>query len=143
MRLRLTEVKYMGYVLTSQGVKPDPAKLDAVTQMSEPTDKKGVQRLIGCVTYLSKFMPNLSETAELPRRFTDKEAHVDWLPHHAEAFMKIKQAISTAPVLKYFDLNEDAVIQCDASESGLGATLLQQGRPDTFASRVLTKTERN
>ena len=51
--------------------------------------------------------------------------------------------ITTAPVLKYYDVASETTIQCDASESGLGATLLQNGQPVAFASRSLSTAERN
>ena len=143
MKLRLTEVKYIGHILSSEGLKPDPDKVRAVNEMPIPEDKKAVQRLIGCVNYLAKFLPSLSQIAEPLRRLSDKDAHFEWLQHHSEAFDQIKEMLTSDPVLKYYDINEDVVIQCDASQAGLGATLLQQERPVTFASRALKPAERN
>lgn len=51
--------------------------------------------------------------------------------------------ITEAPVLKFYNVTEEATIQCDASEKGLGATLLQKGQPVAFASRSLTPSEQN
>ena len=51
--------------------------------------------------------------------------------------------ITKAPVLKFYNVTEEATIQCDASEKGLGATLLQKGQPIAFASRSLTTSEQN
>jgi len=58
---RCTSVSYIGHKLTSEGIKPDPEKIEAIMGMPEPQDKKGVQRLLGMVNYVGKFVPNLSE----------------------------------------------------------------------------------
>ena len=55
----MTEITYIGHVLTEKGVKPDKEKIKAITEMPAPTDKKGVQRLLRTVNYLAKFVPNL------------------------------------------------------------------------------------
>ena len=60
-----------------------------------------------------------------------------------DAFDKIKKMITSAPVLRYYDTNLDVTIECDASDYGLGAVLLQQNQPICYASRTLTPTERN
>ena len=54
-------VPYVGHLITADGLKPDPAKINAVQHMLQPNDKNGVRRFLGFVTYLSKFIPNLSE----------------------------------------------------------------------------------
>ena len=65
-----------------------------------------------------------------------------WFPHHEEAWNNLKLMITKAPLLKYYNVEEEVTIQCDASEYGLGATLLQNGQPVCFASQALTRTER-
>ena len=64
LRLQLKEVPYMGHLLTSEGLRPDPMKVEAIQQMAKPEDKKAVHWLLGFVNYLSSFMPRLSEVAE-------------------------------------------------------------------------------
>ena len=59
-KLGLTE-PFIGHVISRDGLKPDPEKVRAVAEMPLPTDKKGIQRLMGFVNYLSKFLPNLSD----------------------------------------------------------------------------------
>ena len=54
----------------------------------------------------------------------------------------IKQLVTNHPVMRYYDVNEPVTIECDASEVGLGATLLQKGQPVAYAARSLTTTER-
>ena len=56
---------------------------------------------------------------------------------------RVKELIVSAPVLAYYDMSKPVTIQCDASKSGLGAALLQEGRPVAYSSRVMTQTEQN
>ncbi|KAL7857277.1 hypothetical protein SRHO_G00161760 [Serrasalmus rhombeus] len=140
--LRKEEVPYIGHLLTSEGLKIDPEKVRVVTEMPRPTDVKGVQRLVGMVNYLSKFYAHLSDDCEILRQLTHKDSIWDWTPVHEEAFTRLKINIAKAPVLKYYSPKEEVTLQCDASETGLGAALTQNGKPVAFASRALMTTER-
>ena len=73
---------------------------------------------------------------------TAKEAKVIWSQQHETAFKEVRELVVKHPVLKYYDVHEPVVVQCDASEHGLGAALLQNGQPVAFASRSLSQTER-
>lgn len=141
-KLRQREVSYIGHLLTSDGLKIDPDKVRAITHMQKPTDVKAVQRLLGMVNYLSKFCAHLSDQCEALRQLTHKNCEWRWTAQHEEAFCKIKETIANAPVLKYYNPDEELTIQCDASEGGLGAALMQGGKPVAFTSRALTQTER-
>ena len=74
-------------------------------------------------------------------KLTTKDAKFVWSREHDEAFEQVKKLVTSYPVLKYYDLNAEVTLQCDASEKGLGATLLQNGQPVAFASRTLSKVE--
>ena len=142
LRLRLDQVTYMGHSFTSEGLRPDPMKVEAIVSMPRPDDKRAVQRLLGCLNYLSRFMPTISEVSEPLRKLTEKNALFVLESEQEEAFQTIKSMISSTPVLKYYDVASETTIQCNASESGLGATLLQNGQPVAFALRSLSAVER-
>lgn len=114
----------MGNILTADGIRPDPDKVTAITDMRRPENVKAVQRFIGLATYLSRFMPHLSETCKPLRRLTDKGALWSWQSQQEEAFQSVKLLVSCQPILKYYNVHEEVTIQCDASEVGIGATLL-------------------
>ena len=141
MKLRMSEVNFMGHLLTNKGLKPDPAKVEAITKLPKPQDVEGVQRLNGFVNYLAKFLPKLSEVMEPIRRLTRKDAPWNWSSEQDQAFENVQRLVTEAPVLRYYDPSLDLTIQCDASQSGLGAALLQNGKPIEYASRSLTDTE--
>lgn len=142
LRLRLDQVTYMGQLFTSEGLRPDPMNVEAITSMLRPDGKKAVQHLLRCVNYLSRFMPKLFQVSEPLRKLIEKDTIVMWESQQEEAFQCIKNMISSAPVLKYYDVSRETTIQCDASKSGLEATLLQNGQPAEFAPRSLSAVER-
>ena len=109
LKLRQTEVSYMGHILTSSGIRPDPKKIQAILDMPKPTDVKGVQRFIGLVTYLSKFLPHLSEACEPLRRLTTKDKLWYWQSQQEEAFAIVKRLVTEKPVLRYYDLEDEAM----------------------------------
>ena len=82
----------------------------------------------------------MSELSEPLRRLTKQNTVWAWESEQQQAFEKIKHALTTLPVLTYFDKNKEHIIQTDASKMGLGAVLLQEGQPVVYASRALTLT---
>ena len=94
------------------------------------------------MNYLAKFLPKLSEIMEPIRRLMRKDTQWHWSEEQDSAFQKIQHMVTQAPVLSYYDPCSELTIQCDASQGGLGAALLQNGRPIEYASRALTETEK-
>ena len=140
-KYKCEEVQFMGHCLTNEGLKPDPQKVDAILKMEKPQDVTGVQRLIGPVKYLSKFLSNLSQICEPIRRLTHKGVEWRWSTEQDEAFRKIKEAVTTAPVLQYFDAAKHTEGCRDASSQGIGFVSTQDEHPITYASRALTSPE--
>jgi len=83
------------------GLKPDPAKVEAILKLPKPTDVTAVQRFIGLANYLSRFLPNFSQKCYPLRRLTDKGATWQWTSKHGHALQDIKQFVVEAPVLKF------------------------------------------
>eukprot|EP00795_Rhopilema_esculentum_P002305 gene2305-17930_t len=118
-KFKSDKVSFIGHTLTQNGLKIDPAKVEAITKMSKPKDVAGVQRFIGMVKYLAKFLPRLSEVCEPLRNLTHKDAPWVWEKDHDKSFADIQKAICEAPVLKYFDHKAATEGQADASSKGL------------------------
>ena len=108
-----------------------------------PTIVSGVKRLCGMVQYMAKFLPDLSTILEPIRELTRKEKAWQWSEDCEAAFQKIKEMLTETPVLADFDPGKEVVVQVDSSKDGIGAVLLQDGRPVEYASRSLTASERN
>ena len=141
-QFKCSEVSFIGQVMTKEGLKPDPRKVEAIVKMDRPNDVPAVQRFIGLVKYLSKFLQDLSEMCEPLRRLTNKDVEWTWGHEEEVAFERIKGAVVKAPVLKYFNESDPTECQGDASQGGLGFVVMQCGQPVTFASRALTPAEK-
>ena len=136
------QLGYVGHVLTSEGVKADPEKVRAVVEMQTPDDAKSLRRFLGMVTYLSKFIPQLSEAAALLRTSIREGVPWSWCDEQQEAFDKIKSAITTDPVLQFYDVQQEVTLTCDASSHGPGAACLRDGKTVAYASRALSTTQK-
>ena len=142
LQLRLSSVPYIGHLITSEGLKPDPQKPQAIQFMQKPKHPAAVQRYLGFVNHLSKLLSKLSTLCESLRELTKKEVDWVWNDKQATAFETIKNMVIKAPVLRYYDVSEEVTMQCDASQDGLGCVLLQNGQPVAFVSKNLTETEK-
>ena len=140
MKLHLSEVKYMGHVLTAEGVKADPDKVQGIKDLRDPESAEDVRSFLGTVNYLARYIPQLSQLAAPLRESIAAEDFV-FREEDKKAWNKLKEAISEDTMLRYFDPTIPAVIECDASGNGLGAVLLQGGKPVYFASRTLSDAE--
>ena len=136
-------VNYVGHILSARGLESDPRKVAAIMNMDIPKSRADLQRFLGMVTYLGKFMSGLSELCAPLRALLQEKTEWLWTREADEAVKGIKKAVSSTPVLKYFDETKRVTIQCDASSTGLGAVLLQGGQPVTYASRTLSAAEQN
>ena len=142
MQFRRSEVNYLGHVISAEGLKIDPNKVKAIHEMPDPSDKQGVLRVLGMANYVQKFAPNLAELTKPLRDLVKKDTEYFWDEHvHGKCFSEIKNTLTQAPVLKFFNPDLPTVLQCDASQGGLGACLLQKEHPIAYASRSLTPTE--
>lgn len=126
--LKTPSVPYIGHILTADRVNADATKISSIKEMKNPTDNSGVRRLLGTANYLSKFLPKLSDLAESLRQLTRDEVDFKWTKTHEDAFLRIKEMVTSPPILKYYDPQKDLVLQCDASETGLGSTLMPAER---------------
>ena len=108
----------------------------------------GIEAFLGMFDELAIFLPHLSQDCEILRQLHRKDIEWSWLPHDQKAFEKIKMKLTEAPVLSYYDPNRELTIQCDASQHGLGAALMQGGTPYriciacSFGSWIKIRTKR-
>lgn len=111
--------------------------------MQPPKNRSELETVLGMITYLEKFAPSLSEVTAPMRMLLSSRSEFVWDAAQDEAFDKVKSILtrSPGPILSYFDPSKDIVLQVDASKYGLGATLLQDGKPVCYASKALTPSE--
>lgn len=144
LQINRQSTTYMGHQLTKQGLKPCENKIKAIVDMPPPKDRQELMRLLGMATYLAKFVPNFSEVTAKLRELLPKDVEYRWDDAtHGTALRKLKDLLVSAPVLQYYDIDKDLVIQADASSYGLGGCLLSDDKPIEYASRSMTVTERD
>ena len=135
------QVTYLGHCISADGITPDENRVKAILAMPPPKDKKGVERLLGTLNYVSEFVPNMSTVTEHIRVLLGKDVPFVWTWEQEAAFENVKKLLSTAPVLAFYDVKQPVTVSCDASQTGLGAVFLQQERPVAYISRALSDTE--
>ena len=143
LKLRCKEMPYMGHLLTSDELKPHPAKIEAIMKMDRPNDVPGVRRILGLANYMSKFLNKLADISDPLNQLTHKHKEFQWTSAHDEAFETIKKAVTEAPILKYCNSSEETILQCDALSIGLGEVVMQDERPVVYRSRHLTPSEQH
>ena len=142
-----TEMTFLGHTISAHGIEPDFNKIAAILEMPNPTNVKELQRFLGMITYLGKFIPNLSDETTPLRTLLEKDIIWHFGTPQTQAVARLKSLITASPVLKYFDPRCNTRISSDASKKGLGAVLEQQHdnlwHPIAFASRSLSPAEQN
>ncbi|UYV81765.1 K02A2.6-like [Cordylochernes scorpioides] len=142
MQLAQEKVKFIGHEISKNGISADPSKLEAIQKIKRPMDKTSLQRFLGTVNYLAKFMHNLADKTVLLRQLLKKNTLWTWNEAIEKEFIELKNLVSNPPVLGLFDPHRKVTLSVDASQHGLGAVLMQEGRPIAFASASLNNTQK-
>ena len=132
-------VTFFGTVYDANGAHPDPKKVDAIHKMPPPDNRQQLQHFLGMVTYLSPFIPSLSTHTAPLCELLKEDSEFMWNPTYQEAFNQIKKLVCKDTTLWYFNIQKPVTVQVDASKKGLGAALLQDGCPVTYASKAPTE----
>lgn len=142
-----SEVKYLGHIITKEGIKTDPDKVSAMLKRAEPRNQKEVISFIQSCSWYRRFINNFSAIISPLSQLLKKNATWTWDDSQKEAYTKLKYALTTAPILKQADTTAPFTIKTDASNYAIGAVLLQgEGENEhvvEYASRLLIPAERN
>jgi hypothetical protein len=139
----LREVAFLGHVISKEGVRVDPKKIEAVEKWPAPTSVTEVRSFLGLAGYYRRFVENFSKIAMPMTNLMKKTTPFKWTPQCEEAFLELKKRLTSAPVLTLPSEDGEYAIYCDASKNGLGAVLMQDGRVIAYASRQLKQYEVN
>ena len=139
----LNEIDYLGYIVTPEGVKPNPKKIKAIQALERPTTVTEVRRLIGMVQYYQDLWPRRSHILEPFTAISSgkKGAKIKWSTELETAFTQVKAMVSQETLLTYPDWSKTFDIHTDASDFQLGAVISQEGRPIAFFSRKLNAAQ--
>ena len=143
LELKRPKVSFFGAEYSVDGMHPCPKKIQGITKMTPPIDKQQLASFIGMVTYMGNFVPHLSHHTEPLRAMLKQDAVFHWDEASNASFQKIKDLIAktASQPLQYYDRRKSVTVQADASQRGLGACLVQEGKPIAFTSKSLTDTE--
>lgn len=141
-KIAQTEIQYLGRELSREGIKPDKAKVKAILEMPTPESRKDLERFLGMIQYIGRFIPSLSAMSAPLRILLKKETEWHWEKEQEDAYNKLKNLATSTPTLKYFDVDRPVELSVDASKDGLGAVLTQEGNPVAYASKALTQAEK-
>lgn len=142
-----TKIKYLGYVLSDQGLSMDASKIQPILDYPSPRSIKDIRRLLGLAGFYQKFIRNYSEiTTPLTNLLKKDRKKFSWTEEAEIALTKLKTALVTAPVLSNPDFHAPFIIETDSSDLAIGAVLvqIQQGERKTIAyfSKKLSSTQR-
>jgi hypothetical protein len=140
-------VEFLGHVVSEEGIETDPAKVDKVLKCPRPKNIHEVRSAVGLFSYYRRFMPDFSEIAKPLVTLTEKDRPFVWEDAQEDAFLKLKELLTKAPVLSYPLAEGQFILDTDASQVGIGAVLsqMQDGEEKVIAygSRALSKSEQN
>nr|ABA98544.1 retrotransposon protein, putative, Ty3-gypsy subclass [Oryza sativa Japonica Group] len=131
----LSEDKFLGHVITAQGIAVDPANVESVTKWTPPKTVSQIRSFLGLAGYYRRFIEIFSRIARPMTQLLKKDEKFKWTAECDKSFEELKKKLVSAPVLILPDQTKDFQVYCDASRHGLGCVLMQEGRVVAFASR--------
>lgn len=141
------KVEYLGYIISKEGLQTSPKNILAIENAPAPKSVVQLQSVLGMINYYGKFVPNLSTVLSPLYNLLKKDVKWSWNEIHEAAFKKIKQLLTSAPVLVHYNPNYELKLTTDASPYGIGGVLSHimpngEERPIAYSSRTLSSAEK-
>eukprot|EP00253_Pinus_taeda_P021019 PITA_21019 len=137
----MSEGKLLGHIISKDGIRIDPARVEAIQQLEQPRNKKEIQSFNGKLNFLRRFIPNLAEHLREMTNMLRKDSEIKWTEGAVKSFNLIKVILSSAPTLISPDYIQDFILFSFASEHTLAVVLMQKRegveRPIAFFSRII------
>ena len=145
-------------VLTADGIKPDPKKVETIKKWAMPQNVTELQSFLGSVNYLSHFIPGLCQLCKPLQALIKKNSEYVWTDVHDRVFQELKDRASKDCLIQFYDPHKPLFIECDASKQGIGCMMLQPDDnipadvnhgipsnlwPVAYASKSLSEAEQN
>jgi hypothetical protein len=139
-RFALKKIKFVGHIISEEGILPDPNKLQAVEKFPVPKNLKQTRSYIGLCSFYRRFIPNFSKICQPLTKLTCKDTTFIWSEECQESFELLKQALLHSPIVAFPDYTKNFILYTDASGKSLSGILhqTQEGK-----ERVIAYTGRN
>jgi hypothetical protein len=138
-----SKIHYIGHVISSEGIVIDPTKFKAIMEWDAVTNVLKVNSFMGLVGYYRWFIEGFSSIENLIMELQKKNKNFVWTEKCVESFWRLKEMLTTTPILKVPDMDTNFLVCIDASKEGLGGVLMQEGRVISYISRRLRSHEHN
>lgn len=142
------EVAYLGHVITPEGIKPNPDKIETIKKYPLPKTQKEIKAFLGLIGYYRRFIKDFARITQPFTKCLKKNSKIDITnTEYLESFNLCKQILINAPILQYPDFQKTFILTTDASNVAIGGILSQgrigQDKPIAYYSRTLNSAERN
>jgi hypothetical protein len=137
------QIHYLGHIISREGIVVDPEKIEAIREWSALKNVIEVRSLMGLARYYRRFIAGFLRIAHPITSLQSKEKKFQWTDDCEKRFQQLKQLLTSAPILRIADPNEDFVVCTDACKEGLGGVLSQNGFVICYESIKLKEHERN
>lgn len=139
------EIKFLGFILSKDGIRPNPEKTRAIDAFPTPRTTTDVKAFIGMCSFFRRFIHQFASIAAPITALTKKDTPFEWTKECEDAMNTLKKALTSAPILSAPRLGRPFIIETDSSGKGTAAVMKQeqegQERIIAYASRTLTKHE--
>ncbi len=136
------ELEYLGYLLTRDGIAPQPKKVEAVLRIKEPKNRKELRHFLGLVNYYRDMWRKRSHLLAPLSSLVSKNVPWKWGKEQQKSFDELKKVISKETLLAFPDFNKEFHVYTDASDYQMGAVIMQDNKPIAFYSRKLNQAQR-
>ena len=139
----LKEVSFLGHIVSAEGIRVDPAKIEVVVNWKQPRSVTEVRSFLGLAGYYRRFVKGFSIIASPLNQLLRKGVKFEWTDKCQDSFEQLKEMLVEAPVLTQPTMGKEYTLYSDASDIGLGCVLMQDGKVVAYASRQLKPHEQN
>jgi hypothetical protein len=137
------KIQYLGHVISEEGIAVDPEKIRSIMEWPIPKDVADIWSFMGITGYYHRFIEGFSKISYPITSLQKKGTWFNWSQKWQDNFDKLKELLTTAPILRVADPNKYFIVCVDANKEGLGGFLTQEGNIIFYESRKLKENERN
>ena len=135
------QVIFHGHLVHTNGLSPDPWKVQVVSNMPVPSNKTELQSYIEMCNFLSSYVPHLTNNLFVLQQLMAKDSDFVWTKSHTKAFECSKEAFLSHATLTSYENEKTCTIQVNASNVGVGAALIQEGKVIEYHRHALTSIQ--